>query len=263
MKKIALLAAAVLCITAGPFVTVAGASTADPIAGSTATRGVVPPQTRVDGATYGQWSAAWWQWALGTAVHTGTAITHPLLATGEVNCTIGQIGHVWFLGGNFDGQPSNVLSRTCTVPTKTFLFTPITNAWDDNSNCDGSSPTTNTTDQLRRVVRDSVNSATSLSVSLDGRTVNGISSPSSRYRATSPVFSYTTPADSLINDLICPFHAQTVTGAVADGVYVMLTPLAAGPHTLHWTVFSGSTLVMDVVYHLTARPSCRPDSSVQ
>lgn len=103
-----------------------------------------------------------------------------------------------------------------------------------------------------------MNSATALSVSIDGRTVNNISTPASPYRATSPVFSYTAPADNIISyppANICPlsFPAQTVTGAVADGVYVMLTPLSVGPHTLHWTVSSGSMVVMDVTYHLNAR----------
>jgi hypothetical protein len=257
VRKITLLAAAAFLVSsAAPGVFVAGtarASTESSTTGFRATPGVLPPQARLMGATYGQWSATWWQWALGTPVHTGTTVTHPLLATGAVDCTIGQTGKVWFLGGNFNGQPGNVLSRTCTVPTGTFFFTPIFNGWIDNSNCDGSLPTNFTTDQLRAMVRDSVNSATTLSASLDGRAVNDIGSPTSPYRATSPVFSYTTPADSLINDLFCPFHPQTVTGAVADGVYMMLTPLAPGPHIVHWTVFSGSTLVMDVVYHLTAR----------
>ena len=248
-----MIAVVLVAMAPGRFVTAtAVATTTDATVGSTTTPGVIP-QGKVQGATYGQWSARWWQWALGTTVHTGTTITHPLLVSGDVDCTIGQTGHVWFLGGNFSGAPGNILSRTCTVPTGVFLFTPITNAWIDNSNCDGFPPTTLTTDQLRGIVRDSVDSATALSVTLDGRAVVGITTPASRYRATSPVFSYTTPADSLINDLFCPFHAQTVTGAVADGVYLMLTPLSAGPHTLHWTVFSGTTLVMDVVYHLTVR----------
>jgi len=46
------------------------------------------------GRTYGDWMAAWDQWALSIPV-----ANHPLFDNGD--CSVGQSGPVWFLGGNF------------------------------------------------------------------------------------------------------------------------------------------------------------------
>jgi len=219
--------------------------------------GVLPPTARMGGRSDAQWSAQWWQWAYQTPVHTGSAVTHPLLTTGSVDCSIGQTGRVWFLGGIFfaGGTPPGgaVVNRSCTVPNGTSLFAPIYNAAFDNSNCDGFPPTTFTTDELRGFVKDNVDGGSALSVSVDGHHVAGISGASNPYRVASPVFSYTAPADNLVNHLFCPFSSQTVTGAVADGTYVMLAPLSTGHHTLHWSVAGSSGPIMDVTYNLTVR----------
>jgi hypothetical protein len=190
-------------------------------------------------------------------VRCGADVTHPLLTTGNVDCSIGQSGRVWFLGGIFFAGSTppggSVVSRSCTVPHGTFLFTPIYNAAFDNSNCDGSAPTTYTTDELRGLVADFVNGGTSLSVSVDGHHVAAIDGASNPYRVASPVFSYTSPADNLVNYLFCPFSPQTVNGAVADGTYVMVHPLSTGHHTLHWSVGGSSGPIMDITYNLTVR----------
>src|SRR5262245_45548774 len=56
--------------------------------------GVLPPQTTAYGKTYGEWGAAWWQWALSIP-----ADRNPLTdKTGEF-CGEGQSGPVWFRGG--------------------------------------------------------------------------------------------------------------------------------------------------------------------
>src|SRR5208337_1677970 len=46
------------------------------------------------GRTYSEWSAAWQQWALSIPV-----ANHPLFDNGD--CSVGQSGPVWFLGGKF------------------------------------------------------------------------------------------------------------------------------------------------------------------
>jgi hypothetical protein len=54
--------------------------------------GVLPPNSRPHGQTYGEWSAAWWKWALEKSV-----VESPLLDTTGANCAIGQPRSVWFL----------------------------------------------------------------------------------------------------------------------------------------------------------------------
>jgi hypothetical protein len=251
VKKLAPLATAA-AVALAVLVSVAAPATAS---GEHAT--VLPPSAHAAGRSDAQWSADWWRWAYQTPVHTGAAVTHPLLTTGAVDCSIGQSGRVWFLGGIFfaGGTPPGgaVVTRSCTVPHGTFLFAPIYNAAFDNSNCDGSPQTTFTTDELRSMVAQNVDGGTSLSASVDGHRVAGIAGASNPYRVASPVFSYTAPADNLVNYLFCPFSSQTVTGAVADGTYVMVGPLSTGPHTLHWSVAGSSGPIMDVTYHLTVR----------
>src|SRR5262245_57270273 len=55
---------------------------------------VFPVHSHPFGMTYGQWSAAWWQWATSLS-----ADHHPLFDTADLST--GQSGHVWFLGGTF------------------------------------------------------------------------------------------------------------------------------------------------------------------
>ena len=75
---------------------------------------VLPPNSRPYGQTYGEWSAAWWKWAL-----EKTAAQSPLLDTNGANCAIDQQGPVWFLAGTFG--TSTPVSRTCVVPPGTML----------------------------------------------------------------------------------------------------------------------------------------------
>src|SRR5690242_19691475 len=78
---------------------------------------VMPATSRVGGKTYGEWSASWWQWAHGTPVHTGDAVTHPVVDTGDVDCSIGQTGPVWFLAGTFGFPSAYTATRRCEIPT--------------------------------------------------------------------------------------------------------------------------------------------------
>src|SRR5438067_362973 len=76
---------------------------------------VVPPDQTVAGETYGEWSAEWWQWAFSLPVDQ-----HPLFDTAD--CSEGQSGPVWFLGGTFvatdlgSGVFLGQADRTCTIP---------------------------------------------------------------------------------------------------------------------------------------------------
>ncbi|MEZ4673417.1 MAG: hypothetical protein R2932_04140 [Caldilineaceae bacterium] len=44
------------------------------------------------------WSAAWWQWA-------ESLNSAPILAEGDVDCTLGQSGDLWFLAGTTGDRP--------------------------------------------------------------------------------------------------------------------------------------------------------------
>ncbi len=89
--------------------------------------GIVPVDETYLGLSYGEWSAKGWQWALSLPVDR-----HPLFDTAD--CSTGQSGRVWFLGGTFlagEISPGVILgqaTRNCTVPSRRALFFPIVNA---------------------------------------------------------------------------------------------------------------------------------------
>jgi hypothetical protein len=213
------------------------------------TPGVVPPQAHPRGQTYGQWSAQWWQWAFQTPWHGPGGVSNPLTVTnGPVDCSYGQHGNVWFLGGTFissesTGQvPANNADRSCTVPTGTMLFVPIVNSENDNLALVGSPSNTFTEQQLRELPAGQMNAVSGMTATIDGRSVKGLgNSRTTPYRVQSPRFQYSLPnaqqggnLDQAVGANV-PAGPIPAPGAVADGAFLMLEPLSVGTHHLHWT----------------------------
>lgn len=234
---------------------------------------VVPLNSPYAGKSYAQWSAAWWQWSLTIPVHTPPCdrlgpscrnpITHPLIYPTTGNCGAGQSGPVWFLGGVFftADTPAQPVSRNCTVPGNTALFFPIVNsscselevtsAPNNYNNCGTDKSETG----LRSYIKPWMDTATDLRAEIDGVAVWDVS----RYRVLSGpgCFSYTLPVDNILRFFGEIVPANTPSGcAVADGYYLLLRPLSAGAHTLHFhsvlPAFGNYTL--DVRYALTVGP---------
>jgi hypothetical protein len=82
---------------------------------------VLSPRWPWYGHTYDEWAAKWWQWATDLPADG----THPLIADGVMDCSLGQEGNVWFLGGTY--SESGVAHRKCKVPEGTALFFPVVN----------------------------------------------------------------------------------------------------------------------------------------
>lgn len=209
-------------------------------AASRTTPGVAPPQSHPHGLTYGEWAARWWQWALETPFSV-----HPLLdfLTGA-DCSVGQQGRVWFLGGTFAIAPG--VERDCTVPTGTALFFPIINAGyfaflDDP-------PEQRTEEFVRAQVAcgDYV-----LAAEIDGVPVD----MPERYLELSPLFEVNLPDDNILG-----IEPQLLSPSVDQGVYLFVRPLPVGEHTIH---FSGTqtcpfgSFVEQVTYRITVPPANR------
>jgi hypothetical protein len=210
--------------------------------------GIVPPDSSYAHKTYGQWSAAWWQWA-----YSIPAPNNPLLDETGAKCGVSQSGSVWFLVGVLNASGTAVRDR-CTVPAGEALFFPVVNAeWDNYLQC--VPPTSYTVDQLRSIVKTIVDAVTKMSATVDGVSVRNLPS----YRAVSPVFSLTLPGNNLLQAIGCyPSDPGTYTPAVADGYYLLLEPLAPGTHTIHFqatvrkTHYSGA-FSLDITYQLTVK----------
>jgi hypothetical protein len=215
-------------------------------AGST----VIPPHAKPVGASYGQWGARWWQWLYQTPVNVNPEFSPPgtPAASEAVDCTVGQTGHVSFIGGTFLPTSSTPevsrsdVYRTCSIPSGTFLFFPILNGEFDNLNCIPGN-TNFTGEQLTAQAAQGINDIVpgSMTATIDGAPVSGLADGNSIYRAPSPWFSYTFPADNVGQFFGCNFPAGTQPptvdghpGATADGIYLMLAPLSPGTHVIHF-----------------------------
>src|SRR5215475_8043873 len=90
---------ATFTIVVSLFATSAGANAA-----ANGPANVIPPTARVGGKTYGQWSGAQWAWELQvptSPTNDQVIVPNPGTAANPepVDCTLRQVGNVWFLAG--------------------------------------------------------------------------------------------------------------------------------------------------------------------
>jgi hypothetical protein len=201
--------------------------------------GIAPIQSHPDGKTYGQWAAAWWQWAAQTP-----ASINPVLDQGD--CSVGQKGHVWFLAGTISGEAGKVIVRNCTVPTGTKLFFPIIDAFYGAFVTDP--PETLTEDYLRAQVT-YIEAPTLLEAKIDGVPVKN----PSQYLEKSPLFDVQLPPDNIygVDEKVVP--QLLLSPSVDEGYYLFLQPLPPGKHTITWKAKVG-TIEQNITYNIDVKP---------
>lgn len=194
---------------------------------------VLPPQPDPYGKTYGEWEAEWQKWAIGIP-----ADHHPLTDTAD--CSTGQSGSVWFIGGSFI---SGTVERHCTVPVGKALFFPLLSA-----ECSTVEPDPfhgDTEEEMRACAKSFVDPASDLFCIVDGKPVKDLD----QYRVASPLYNFSAPEPNVL------FVPGPVSGqSVSDGFWIMLSPLAAGQHILHFGgTFSQFDFTLDITYHITVQ----------
>src|SRR5438874_1039571 len=194
---------------------------------------VLPPQAHPYGHSYGEWAAAWWQWAL-----TQPAATNPVLDQTGANCSVGQEGKVWFLAGSFGSEPVN---RTCTVPAGTALLIPVLNYVYCAFATDP--PEQRTEEFVRSQVSFVPDLATGLTASVDGVSVTDIHG---RYFEESSLFSVVLPEDNIFG---LP-EGFVLDPCVDAGYYILVRPLPPGEHNIHFAGALGD-FSLDVTYEIT------------
>jgi hypothetical protein len=214
--------------------------------------GVLPPNSRPNGLTYGEWSNAWWQWALSTP-----PASNPVIDTTGANCGVGQSGQVWFLAGVFG--TGSATRNDCTVPAGKKLFFPIWNIVNVAINTD-CSHSTDTVETLRAFTTPATDAQdpTTYKVQVDGESITNLAT----YRAgpNNPSFNFINLSVDTVN---VAFGASCAPGslnsppylAVSDGYYLMLAPLTPGKHTIHFEVPnpSGGVPLQNITYNLTVK----------
>jgi hypothetical protein len=202
----------------------------------------------VYGRTYGEWSAAWWQWAFSVPVDK-----HPLFDNGD--CSVGQSGPAWFLGGSF---VSNVDVRNCTVPGGTALYVPILNGEDSSleealgNGCSKPPVSGVTIADLRPCAASYIAGAT-VSFDIDGVPVHDVAD---RFHVQSVAFGFTMPDNNFLAtaDGNPAYLKGTYFPSVDDGYYLMVAPLPPGHHTVHFHgSVPSSAFTLDITYHLTVQ----------
>ena len=230
------------CRLAALLLTATLASGTIPLAGAKDPQ-ILPPNSTPYGHSYGEWTAKWWQWALSIP-----ADRNPITDTTGEFCGEGQSGPVWFYAGTF----GNSAERTCTVPAGKALFTPVSN-WIFGAgvfDCDPTVPGVPCdVDDLRALAAANTEAAEVLEVTIDDVPVQNVRD----YRASSPEpFSITYPENSVTG-----VPAGTYFPQVADGYWLMLSPLSAGQHTIRIHVRAPGTIFglieYELVTHLTVK----------
>ncbi len=206
---------------------------------------VFPPDSHPFGHSYGAWSTFWWQWALSSPPNL-----NPVLDTTGTHCGVNQPnpGPVWFLAGTFSGAP---VTRTCSVPAGKALLIPIMNVVNFGANAD-CSVSNDTVDSLRAQIAPlmAAEDPTTFTADVDGSAIREL--PRYRLSPNDTAFTLTNISLPLLNavfGLSCTQLAPSYL-AVSDGYYVMLAPLSAGIHHLHFTVPSSQPVSQDTTYTL-------------
>lgn len=212
-----------------------------PAGSATPSPGVFGPDARPFGATYGEWSSFWWNWAVSERA-ANSPVVH---AATPDECKVGQIGPVWFLAG-----PSNANEqRFCRVTSDKAILFPVINAEQSASEGDcqlpgtppGSSPRA-----LRACAVALMGLVTELQASIDGVQVQGLP----RFRFESPLFRLTGVAGNFTNSV-----QPGTFNAVADGFFVMVKPLSPGQHIIHFRGAAASLgFHTEATYHITVVP---------
>jgi hypothetical protein len=209
---------------------------------------VLSPSSLHYGLSYQEWSAKWWQWSLEQS-------TNHLELVGRPRIFNEQASRVQFLAGVYLPGPGGVTiaTRKVSIPAETPLFFPILSSWDDNTGC----PFTSfTAAELTAAVAGMWSGVTLTSCTIDGVAVPGLSNPATtEYLVQTPPFCYTTAGT---DNVLAGFFGDTcidgntvIYPAVAEGVYLMLSPLKPGKHTINFVGQVGPYLNENLTYEIT------------
>jgi hypothetical protein len=209
-----------------------GAMATSALAGRNPNPGIRPPDKTSFARTYGQWAAAWQQWAFSIP-----AVQSPFLDETGASAAAGQSGPVWFLAGNFGGQTV----RNITVPEDKTLFFPVVNAFFIRT--EPTEPTD--VNGIRAILQGFLPAI--YSCEIDGRSVVDLPD----YYTESPLFNETLFADNLFG-----LEPGVYGPAMNIGYYLMVKPLAPGTHTIHFSGFLAGDIPehdfsLDVTYNIT------------
>ncbi len=216
---------------------------------------IFDPDSVVFGKTFSEWDSEWQQWAYSIPVEN-----HPLFDNGD--CSVGQSGMVWFLGGKFCGNNEPGCSytgvqRSCTVPRGKYLYIPVDNGEDsalEESVVENPGDINAQQIGFMRQLDDPWTHA----APIESAIIDGVKVPNlQKYAVQSTVFGFTMPENNYLKAVYPTaysdsFKAGTYFPAVDNGRYLMLAPLPPGMHTIKIAAyFPVWDFGFDVTYSIT------------
>jgi len=185
------------------------------------------PNDSIDGNSYGEWVYRWWKWALEMQPRD-----HPIKDRTGAHCHKGhKYPAVLFLGGTFDGDPSNVV-RSYVLPTgkgELSILFPIINS--NISREEHQAALRGSTDQevidAAKGVIDGVTRAKITIKEPDGTEKIYNKSDLDRIRHDrKTLYSFDLPVDNVLN------LGQKQIWSGLDGYWMFLKPLKPGTYTI-------------------------------
>lgn len=189
---------------------------------------VIPINLKPFGKSYAQWAAKYWQWGLSIP-----ADRNPITDTTGAFGAEDQSGPVWFVAGTFGSSEV----RNITVPAGKVLFVPVWQSVFGSGvfDCEPTVPgVACDVPTLKAAAAGNIGlPGQVLEVTIDGHGVDDVDD----FRARSKIpFPITYPENSVLG-----VPAGTYFPQVADGYWLMLTPLCPGQHTIEIRVFMPNT----------------------
>jgi hypothetical protein len=192
------------------------------------------------GASYGEWSARWWQWLLSIPAKTNPNVGG--------SCDQGQFDNVYFLPGTFGGS----VTHSCNnIPEGKAVFFPLVNSVAFRPYG------YETLNDLRELAAQFVDTAKVLSCKIDNNpTVTFSTKPgTANYnRVRSPAFTVKPPSGGVLppGTLKAPGNTDHL---VSDGYWVLISPLSVGSHKIVCQLDFANPPSWTLTYNLTVVPA--------
>ena len=194
--------------------------------------GVLPPNSREQGMTYGEWSVEWWQYVFSLPMDQ-----NPLVGATGAECAFELDSNVAVVVVD----PLSPEPIECEVPAGTTLFLDILSA--ECSTLEAPPFYGGNEEELRACAQAFI--LHDLEATIDGVAIQNIEA----YIHTSPLFEFTLPADNILE-----VEAGLTAQSVSYGAHLMLAPLTPGEHTIQFHASHPDDFTVDTSYHITVTP---------
>ena len=177
---------------------------------------ILPPEDKPYGLPYEEHVKNFWKWVISLPSEK-----NPWPDNAGANCANGQLetnSSVFYLSGNGGGKSD----RTCKIPAGKGLFIPVSPMEISDKEAPNRS-----VDDLNKIAKKDQDSVTSLYLKINDKEYSR--EDLNKYRTSTENFEVVFPKNAIFG------ASEGVSKAVADGYYVITTPLEKGTHNIKYS----------------------------